>query len=446
MAQVEPFRPWRYNTALVGGLDRVAAPPYDVIGPELQAALYDRSPHNVVRVDLGKTLPSDGETDNRYTRAASLLDDWRRQGALVRDQIPGITMAEESFTGPDGLSRVRRGFLACLRLAAFDEGVVFPHEATLSGPKEDRFRLMEATGMSLSPVFMLYSLPDDAIMAAWDASGRADDETAGQMTDAVGTTTRLWRATDPGLLETVRDRLQGAPLLIADGHHRYETALRYREARRAQGADDRGGAAAWEYALVYLVNMADPGLAIFGTHRLLRDLPPQRLAALPQELAPTFAVDRLADDPGRVRSAIEDFLSSHEGEGGAFGLWAPSLGAAYGLVLRDPAAVRRAVPDRTPAYQQLDVTILHTLILQARLGVDPDDVEAGRHLAFVKEWDEAFERLERGEYQAGFFMNPTRLEQVREVALTGERMPQKSTYFYPKLPTGLLFHDLTGRL
>ena len=247
--------------------------------------------------------------------------------------------------------------------------------------------------------------------------------------------------------------------IIADGHHRYETALRYQQHRREEAGgealpptQDREcaptpEARAYDYVLAYLSNMADPGLAIYGTHRLVRGLDPELLAALPQNLASTFAVERLAPQGTRFEAkaaagVIGSYLEAHPR--GAFGLWGPALDGPYGLLLTDPDAARLAAPGHGSTYQGLDVTVLQTLVLERHLGITPADMAAERHVTFFKEPSEAFGRLEAGDFQAGFFMNPTGLDQVREVALAGERMPQKATFFYPKLPTGLVFHDLRG--
>ena len=449
METVVPFRAWRYAAA-AGEPAQLVAPPYDVIGPDLQSRLYARSVHNVVRVDLGMTTPSDNDCDNQYTRAAAQLSQWKESGILVRDPQPSITFVEESFTGPDGRSRLRHGFLAAIRLHDFDDGVVFPHEHTLSGPKEDRYRLMTATAMSLSPVFLLYDLPGDDITAALEADLGAQ---APAVTVAAeeGTVTKLRPTSDPALLRAVGQYLAATHFVIADGHHRYETALRYRKHRHADIAsvgepvvDDRQARRpAYDYIMAYFSNMADPGLAVYGTHRLVAGLDPETVAALPRSLADTFAVERLTD-AGTAQAAIAAYLDAHPR--GAFGLWGPGLDAAYGLQLADPAAARTAAPYHSAAYQQLDVAILQTLVLEKALGITPGDMAAETHVTFFKDPKDAFARLEAGEFQAGFFMNPTGIDQIRQVALGGERMPQKTTFFYPKLPTGLVFYDLSGML
>ena len=447
MQTVIPFRAWRYDPRKAGDLNRLVAPPYDVVDAALQSRLHARSPHNIVRIDLGITTPSDNDCENRYTRAAAQLADWKAQGILARDTRPTMTFVEEKFTGPDGRTRTRHGFLALLRLHDFGEGVVFPHERTLSGPKEDRFRLVQATGMSLSPVFMLYDLPGDEITKAWQA-GPGATRPANVIVDpdagAGATETRLWPVSDPALLESTQQLLAANRFVIADGHHRYETALRYRQYRQ-QGPTP---APACDYVLAYFSNMADPALAIYATHRLVKGVDPEIVGSLPQILSPTFTVERLTGEgaagAAAARLAITGYLEAHPR--GAFGLWGPALDGAYGISLADRDAAREAEPDASPAYQELDVTILQSLVLQRALGITQTDMAAETNVTFFKDPDDAFERLAAGDFQVGFFMNPTGLDQIQEVALGGERMPQKATFFYPKLPTGLVFHDLNSDL
>ncbi len=437
MAEVAPFRAWRYNLDRLGSLAPLIAPPYDVIDEVAQRELVERSPYNIVHVDLAAERPDDDEAENRYTRAASLLNRWKAEQILVRDPQPTLTVVEEAFVDPEGQPRRRRGILAALRLADFAEGVVFPHEATLTGPKEDRFRLMSATGMSLSPVFMLYESPGDEILTHWD---RIDGERT--PTAALGipgvSKLRLWAADDPDLLGSAQETLAGRSVLIADGHHRYETALRYRDEQRAQGR----GEGPWDFCLVYLVSTDNPGLAIFPTHRLLHDLPQDMVRDLPQLLTPYFEVEQLSSSPVAISAAIDRYLAEQQGEGRAFGLVLADPPAAFGVRLRDQASVERFAPHRSPAGRALDVTVLHSVILEGILGITPEDIAAERKVEFAKDRNEAFRGVASGEYQAGFFMNPTGLDQMLEVAGAGERLPQKSTYFYPKLPTGLVLYGL----
>ena len=368
-------------------------------------------------------------------------------GVLLRDQAPTLTFVEEEFTGHDGRARVRHGFLAALRIHDFSEGIVYPHEQTFSGPKADRWALMDATAMSLSPVFVLYDLPEDRITAAWSADAGTRPP-ATEITGDDGNSTKLWPVSHQALLEVVAQSLENARFVIADGHHRYETALKYRDYRREQASgQDPGARPAYDYVLVYLSNMADPGLAIYATHRLVAGVDETRLAALPQTLPGDFAVEPLtpaAAGAAGARAAVERYLEEHPR--GAFGVWAPGAAAVYGLRLLDSGAAAAATPGHTAAYQQLDVNILQRLVLEPGLGIPSEGAETEERITYFKDAADAFERLEKGEFQAGFFMNPTGLEQVREVALADERMPQKATFFYPKLPTGLVFQDLSGSL
>jgi uncharacterized protein (DUF1015 family) len=449
-----PFRAWRYSPA-AGDPVRLVAPPYDVIGPGLQSRLYARSRYNVVRVDLGMTTPSDTGCDNRYTRAAVQLEAWKDSGVLIRDSVPTLTFVKEEFSGPDGRARVRHGFLAVVRLHDFSEGIVYPHEQTFSGPKQDRFELMEATAMGLSPVFLLYDLPADEIISAWSA-GLGDRPPATVLAGEEGDVTRLWPTSDPGLLATVELALGAGRFIIADGHHRYETALRYRDHRRelerrpadATGEQQADGMPrAYEYVLAYLCNTADPGLAIYPTHRLVAGVDPQRLATMARYAAGAFTVEPLRPvgaGVAGVRRVVARYLADNPS--GAFAVRVPAGDQLYGLRLVDRSAAAAAAPGHTTACQGLDVTILQKLILEPILGISSEGPAAEDHVSYFKDAEEALERLENGEFQAGFFMNPTRLEQVREVAFAGERMPQKATFFYPKLPTGLVFQDLTGLL
>ncbi len=451
---VVPFRAWRYSPQ-AGELSQLVAPPYDVVSGDLQAALHARSEHNVVRVDLGVTSTADGQSDNRYTRAATHLRAWKDSGVLVRDPAPTFTFVEEAFTGPDGVAGRRHGLLAVMHLPEFGEGVVFPHEHTLTGPKEDRFRLMSATAMSLSPVFLLYDLPGDDLTVAWRRTIAAK-QPASTTVDESGNTTRLWPTSDPDLTALVTERLAGGRLLIADGHHRYETALRYQKTGRAEQSTLPPGPLALDYCLVYLANKSDPALTIYPTHRLLNGLSEDAVKRLPTALAGTFAVERLTAGSGDARTlesgaareaaaqlAVAEYLKSHPR--GAFGLWSPLLDAPYGVCLADLAASHVA-DGHSEAYQELDVAILQALVLERTLGISASDIAAEKHITYFKDTADAFRRLEAGEFQVGFFMNPTGLDQVCQVAFGGERMPQKTTFFYPKLPTGLVFHDLQGRL
>ena len=433
MAEISPFRALRYDPSHVA-LDDVVAPPYDVISPDEAAGLRARSPYNAVAVDLPTATPGEGDP---YERAAAHLGAWRAAGVLRRDPRPCLYLVDETFRGPDGFERVRRGLIARLRLGRFDEGVVLPHEKTHAGPKLDRLRLWRATRTTTSPVFLLF--PDDR-GAVGAALGRAADEAAARpgaarsAHDRDGNRTTLTPAEGPaaeGLVATLRDER----LFIADGHHRYETALAYRDERRAAG--DRGA----DELMVYLCSMRDPGLAVFPTHRLLKGVEIPPMDQVLERLRPKFSVfgERGAD--ADACDLMTRHLADFADRGKVFGLYFAREQACCTVELRDLAAVAHLLDEGfSPDAARLSVTVLHYLILRDALGVDPVATE-GR-IDYVTNPSEAFARLQSGDYTLGAFINATRVEEVRAVAERGETMPQKSTYFYPKPLTGLVFDPM----
>jgi uncharacterized protein (DUF1015 family) len=433
VAEVLPFRGLLYDPSRVV-LDDVVAPPYDVISPDEAAGLRARSPYNAVAVDLPTATPGEGDP---YERAATHLGAWRAAGVLRRDPRPCLYLVDETFRGPDGFERVRRGLIARLKLGAFDEGVVLPHEKTHAGPKLDRLRLWRATRTTLSPIFLLF--PDDRGTVG-AALGRAADEAAARpgaarsAHDRDGNLTTLTPIEGPaaeGLVAALRDER----LFIADGHHRYETALAYRDERRAAG--DHGA----DELMVYLCSMRDPGLAVFPTHRLLKGVEIPPMDEVLERLRPKFSVfgERGAD--ADACDVMTRHLADFADHGKVFGLYFPRERACCTVELRDLAAVAHLLEEGfSPDAARLSVTVLHYLILRDALGVDPVATE-GR-IDYVTSPAEAFARLQSGDYTLGAFINATRVEEVRAVAERGETMPQKSTYFYPKPLTGLVFDPM----
>jgi len=415
MADVQPLRALHYDLAAVGALDDLAAPPYDVIDARQRAALAARSEHNVVEIDL----PS-GE--DPYAHAAALFERWQRTGVLVRDSEPALWPLEQRYQGPDGEARTRRGFFARVRVEEYGPGRIRPHERTHPGPKEDRLRLTRATHANLSPIFALYSDP------ATEAYGALADATAdvpwGELTDADGTVHRLWRCSDPDAIATVRRALENAELLIADGHHRYETARAY--------AEEIGGEGEHRYVLMCLVALEDPGLTIFPTHRLVGGLDNHRRAAL------AAAIDR---DFHSEPVAREQLAAPPPGTGPLELGYLDGTGARR-LRLRDQAIADSALSDMPPAYRSLDTGVLEALLLKGALGLTDEDISHMRGFGYARDAEQAIELVDSGVYDAAFLMRPTPVEQVRDIAAAGVNMPPKSTYFFPKLPTGLLFNLL----
>jgi uncharacterized protein (DUF1015 family) len=416
MADVQPLRALHYDLARVGGLQDVVAPPYDVIDPAQRAALAARSPHNVVRVDL----PEEGE--DPYAGAADTLARWRAEGAVVQDEEPALWVLAQDYTGPDGRARTRHGILARVRVEPYGPGRVRPHERTHPGPKEDRLRLTRATRANLSPIFALYDDPEGAAWAAVAAVTQA--KPWGEATDADGTRNRLWRVADPAAHEAVRAALARRELLIADGHHRYETARTY--------AEEVGGEGAHRYVLSCLVAFQDPGLTVFPTHRLLTGLDAERRRALGEELERDWEAEPVAEaglEPegdGRVRVG---YLGGREAP--------PRM-----LALRDQAIADAALPGKPAPYRELDTAVLEALVLKGALGMDEDAISHLEGLDYARSARQARDEVRSGRADAAFFMGPTPVERIRAVAAAGETMPPKSTYFFPKVPTGLLFSPL----
>jgi uncharacterized protein (DUF1015 family) len=423
MADIQPLRALRYDPSVAGPLQNLIAPPYDVIDADQRAELVARSPHNVVNIDLPEA-PLGGDA---YEEAARLLDLWRRRGAVVRDREPAMWVLEQDYRGPDGRPRTRRGFLARVRIEDYGPGRIRPHERTHPGPKEDRLRLTRATGCNLSPIFSLYDDPAGAALGALDAQVSGDPW--GAATDHEGTTHRLWRVADPAAVARVTMALTGVELLIADGHHRYETARVYAE---EVGGDGEAG-----YVLMYLVPFQDPGLTIFPTHRLLSDVKdPSVQERLGAYLKEHFEIEEVGLEElgaGGIRSNRAQ---------PTFGYLDAHFKVPYRLTLKDPAIADRALADHPEPYRRLDTAILEALILRGVLGMTEDDIAELRGLGYSRTDDEARRAVLSGASDCAFFLAPSPVRQVQEIAAAGATMPPKSTFFFPKVPTGLMFNPL----
>ena len=414
MADVQPLRALHYDLAKVGALGDVVAPPYDVIDPEQRAALAARSPYNVVRIDL-----PEGEPDP-YAEAASTLERWRAEGAVVRDEEPALWTLTQDYTGPDGRKLTRHGVFARVRVEDYGPGRIRPHERTHPGPKEDRLRLTRATKANLSPIFSLYDDPSHA-------SGRVLEvaQPVAETTDDDGTANRLGRVADPDAIAAFQEALRPAELLIADGHHRYETARVY--------ADEVGGAGDHRYVLMCLVALQDEGLTIFPTHRLIRDTTPRTQEALAHTLREEFDIEPIEQSQ----------LRPPDGDGPlTMGYIDAYFQRAFRLTLKDQATADQALDSMPDAYRHLDTAVLEALILKRPLGLTEDDIAHLNGLGYSRTDDEALQLILTGAYDAAFFLRSTPVQQVRDIAAAGVNMPPKSTYFFPKVPTGLLFNPL----
>jgi uncharacterized protein (DUF1015 family) len=418
MADVQPLRAMRYDPRSVGSLDAVVAPPYDVIDDAMREQLVAKSPFNVVEIDLPRANGGDP-----YLHAQTTLEAWRQQGVVVRERVPTIWALTQDYTGPDGRPYTRHGFFARVRVEDYGSGRIRPHERTHPGPKEDRLRLTRATRANLSPIFSLFA---DAEHAAWSAlEPVTKTDPFGEASDDDGTRNTLWRVDDPHVIASVQAATADAELLIADGHHRYETARLY--------AAEVGGEGEHRYVLMFLCSLADTGLTIFPTHRLLTRLDHTGRAALRDTIQRDFHVEEIAAGelgPGPDAGGI------------VFGYLDAGERRPLRLTLKDQAIAERALAGKPAPYQRLDTAVLEAIVLKGTLGMSDDDISHLNGLSYSKDTGDARAAVEDGRAQAAFFTRGIPVEQVREVAEAGESMPPKSTYFFPKIPTGLVFNVL----
>ncbi|HEV3119000.1 MAG TPA: DUF1015 domain-containing protein, partial [Gemmataceae bacterium] len=422
MADVRAFRAFRYDLGRVGALSDVVAPPYDVIDPALQQALYERSPHNVVRLILNKEEPTDTEHNNRYTRAAGCLRDMLREDILLQDSARALYAYEQEFE-VEGRRHRRRGFLARVRLERFGEGKIYPHEETMPGPKADRLKLFRATAMNLSPVFGLY--PDDGdVQKELDAAiGRALPLEA---MDHLGVVNRLWPITSQHAVSAITGLMGPKPIFIADGHHRYETALHYLDERRKAG-DVRDDEAAANFVLMMLVSMSDPGLVILPTHRLVEGLPGLMAEQLKTLLSGHFAVETIGRGEQGARETWELIEADGSQELLGFGTVADGVWQTARLLSRETMA--KLIPEHSETWRSLAVSVLHVLVLGElglkRLGSQP----VCRYVHLLREVVDA---VTSKACQLAVLVPPATMEHVEQIAGNLEKMPPKSTYFYPK--------------
>ncbi len=433
MAEIHPFRALRYDMTRVGALSDVVAPPYDVIDPALQQKLYDLSPYNAIRMELNRDEPGDSP-DARYDRAAAFLRDWRKDGILREDPAPALYLYHQVFE-VDGQTHTRKGFFARVRLEPFGTGQIFPHEQTLSGPKADRLKLYQATGTQLSPIFGIY--PDSAgeILAAVEAGLR--DRTPLESVDHLGVVNRLWPVADSQAHTLAQGLMTDRPIFIADGHHRYETGLAYRDALAAadqiSGHDDPAN-----FCMMMLVGMNDPGLIIQPTHRLISGFPGLTESTLAEQLAGEFDLAYEGTGPEGARKCWEEIQLWGDQDMLAFGTTADD-GRWLTARLRSDATMDRLLPNQSADWRALGVSILHELVVKHSL---KDAGNGTSSFRYVHRLDEVIDDMAAKSCDLAALVPPATMEHVESIASNLEKMPPKSTYFYPKILTGLLFNPL----
>jgi len=428
MATIRPFRGTRYDSARVGDLSRVISQPYDRVRHGLQDKYYDLSPYNVVRIIRGKERPGDNSRDNVYTRALEYYESWLAEGVLKREDVPALYVLRQTFKLPDGTTKSRQGLIMALRLSTFDEGIVLPHERTHSGPKVDRLNLMRATQVNFGHIFMLY--PGSRINELLEQAIHGSPPIEAHELFEKEVLQQFWALTDPELAAAVVAEM--APkrnLIIADGHHRYETALNYRAEMR-EAHPEAPPNAGFNFRMVTLVSMTDPGLVILPTHRLIHSHSRKSGADILGEAETMFRVMRVAD-----RTELEAALKVAPVEQPCIGFYDGSHAV---LQLKSPGVMERFLPERHSAWRMLDVSVLHELVIERVMGIDKEAVERKQSIEYLRDPQMGYDAVDNGEAEFLFVMNPTRMEQVRACTAAGEKMPQKSTDFYPKVISGLV--------
>ena len=442
MADIFPFRAYRYNSSVVEPL-KVLTQPYDKITPAMAEKYAAASVYNLIPIEKGKSRPDDTPAFNVYTRAAMTLDEWIRAKVIVQDATPSLYAYFQDYTVPGSSERrVRKGFIAVGRIEDYSAGVVFRHEQTLSGPKADRMELLRHTQTHTGQLFMLYSDPAARVDALLDAAARLAEPEV-ELRDEYDVVHQLWPITDAQTIETIRREMADKKLVIADGHHRYETAMAYRDERRAQvGRVDPG--APYEKVMMSVFNTAGKGLTILPTHRVVANVPNFSLAGMRATLADAFDVESFpfgapAERPQIFEKFRRELLRGQEQR--AIGAYSGG-GAFYIFVLKKEAKLDVLLQGVSAAQRKLDVVLLHRLIIERGLQITQDAVKTEKNITYEREMDTAIAEVDSGRAQICFLLNPVSVETVAEMAMSGEVLPQKSTDFFPKLMSGITMYRL----
>jgi uncharacterized protein (DUF1015 family) len=446
MADIHPFRAFRYDPNRVALAD-VLTQPYDKITPAMQERYYAASPYNLIAVEKGQVLPGDSPENSVYTRAAQKLEEWIAEKIVVQDAAPAIYIYSQEYSVPGTHThRVRTGFIALGRIEDYEAEVVFRHERTHSAPKADRMELLRHTRAQTGQLFMLYEDPAKKIETLLDGfAGRSQPI---EMRDEYDVVHRLWPVGDAALIARIRKEMADKKLIIADGHHRYETALNYRnECRARQTVADP--LAAHEFAMMTFINSHSKGLTILPTHRVVRNLASFEFQRFRSAVAPYFDwYSYPFADAGERESAFaefrKDFARPQSGRR-AIGVYADG-GAFYLFLLRRDVDLEQILPDVSAAQRGLDVVLLHRLILDVGLGITAEAVTAEKNISYERDLAAAIDAVDKGEAQLACLLNPVRVQQVVDIALGGDVLPQKSTDFYPKLLSGLAIYRIEGRV
>jgi uncharacterized protein (DUF1015 family) len=434
MATIIPLKGLRYNQEKISNLASVLTPPYDVIDDSAQARYYAENPANIIRLELGLTFPEDTSTNNRYTRAAQYLEKWIEDETLVHEENAALYLYQQEFLFR-GEKVIRSGFICGLKVEDYENGNVLPHEETLSKPKADRLQLMRATASNFSSIFGLYSDEEKYIdnTLLEELSGKLPDINIVDEDDEIH---RIWVIDKADTVNKVVKAMLKKKIYIADGHHRYETALEYYKEMKEQGYSG------YDYVLTTLVNLYDKGLVVLPTHRVVGNMPDFKLDSFLDKLNIIFEIECFGN-----KDDSKAFLHDLETRGKnqhAFGMYVS--GKLYLLVLKDFEQANKLLPEnKSDAWEKLDVALLDNIILDQMLGINEQKRRSQDNLAYTRSEEWLIEQVDNRNFQVGFILNPTRVEEIVEVAEAGDKMPQKSTYFYPKLITGLIINKLNNK-
>jgi uncharacterized protein (DUF1015 family) len=438
MAEIQPFKMVHYNHDLTQELGKLITPPYDVISPQEQDGFYQAHPLNMIRLVLGKQYPDDTDTQNRYTRAGTTLHDWLDNGTLVQEDTPGLCIYQMEFDQPDGGHHILDGIVCLGKVDEYGKGRVLPHEKTYLGPKQDQLNLMRACKGNITPIHALFNDQDDAVCREYARymQGPPDQESV----DAQGTIHRTWFVRDEVLIAFAKKQFLDKSIFIADGHHRYETAVAYRDEIRALNHSDAPGPQDW--VMMYLTSVSHPGLTILPAHRMVKGLKDLEIEAMKRALEPYFYIEELpcsTEDPSVTLEAVVQRIANFSDIGGKFGMIAQGESCFRLLRLKDFAKVESLMDKTIPAsLRGLDVTILREIIMALGLRMNGGNVEG--HIEYAPQVSEVVQKAIKGEIQIGFILNPTRVDQMRTAAELGHKLPHKSTYFYPKISSGLALY------
>ncbi len=436
MADIIPFIGLRYNNTKIANLASVVTPPYDIIDEKAQARYYAESPVNIIRLELGLMYPDDDTRNNRYTRAKKYLDRWLEDEILVPEAKPSLYVYQQEFLGTNG-KVTRNGLICGLGLEDYSQGNILPHEETLSKPKTDRLKLMESTQCNFSSIFGLYNDPekiiDNTLLKAIE--GRTPDV---DITDEAGESHRMWVVSDEKVLEAVSLAFKKQQIFIADGHHRYETALGYSKQMKEAGHEG------YDYVLATLVNLYDEGLVVLPTHRVVKNIKDLDLEQFKSALTEVFNVEEFNvtdDSPEFMTELTQRGKKKH-----VFGLYTPEK-KLYLLTVKNMNQAKSLLPkEMSDSWKKLDVALLDNLILARLLGIDESDRKNHDNLSYTRDENWAIAQVDEGSHQLALLINSTLVEEVVAVAKAGDKMPQKSTYFYPKLLTGIVINPLFKNL